>query len=474
MLKVTPTMSAGGKPPVQLSSFTPALEKEMADVFTRSLDRDSWSRGELVDESRDSGARVSFYRGSGGCGEPTIHKWRIEKDGTDDQTALNNEVLRSPEHVSVNSDGTLVVGDFYRYPDEGQEQRVIDDLRARGVVPEDADLRPTHALVSVPVHGHWYQEPLRALQRRGWLVHPKVLTYLPESPNAIDIGPDNEVAVSAGNKVLKYTNKQGLRPWAELPGAVRDLEFLSDGSLAVMAGEGVERTFHHLDSGTVLSLKELYPQRHESEVNSRVSGVKFLANASLAAKESFLAQGSWLKAQWGWKRHEAVAARGDQAPVAVITREPDEPNQLYIFDPVSGRAGCLGALKHPDSNRFGSGRGELLWSDDGRYVVFTTKPEQEHGACDATVFSLETGEGALVPGVRDLSFEGDQLCFRLPTRVVKVPLARTPEIKAEPWYTEARSQDLFADDMLGKLTGLELDEESVTIGDTTLSRRTDT
>ena len=414
MLKVTTTMSAAGRPQAPSRQFTPEVEKEMADVFSRSLDRNSWST-DLADESRGSGARVTFYGGSGGCGEPTVHKWRVEKDGKDDQTPLNNEVLRSPQHVSVNSDGTLVVGDFYKAPKEGQEQRVIDDLKKRGLVDGQADFSPSHALVSVPVHGHWYQEPMRALQRRGWLVNPKVLTYLPESPTAIDIGPHNEVAVSAGNKVLKYTRHDGLLPWADFPDKVGDLEFLSDGSLAVMAGSGAERTFHHLDSGRVLSLKELFPQRYESELNSKIAGVKFLTGASVEVKERFLTDSSWLQAQYGWKQHEATAAPDPDAPVAVVVRDSNNP-QLYIFDPLSGKAGSLGNLKHPDSNRFNNGRGEFVWSDDHRYLIFTTRPDKEHGACDATVFSMETGQGALVPGVRDLSVEGDQLCFRLPSR----------------------------------------------------------
>ena len=206
------------------------VQRELAEAFAHH------GRGQgrgTCDESRDTGARV-FYA-------ENLDGWSVEANGRSRQVRLAGGMLRAPERVSINSDATRVVGAFPRGP-------------AKPSDPLAGSYGPT--LVEVPVKGRWYEEPVRVMQRRGW-VGLKVLAELPEMPAGLDIGPNNEVAVSAGNEVLRCTER-GLEPLARFDARVEDLQYLSDGSLAVQVGN----RFHHLESGEAFSFSDLFePQR---------------------------------------------------------------------------------------------------------------------------------------------------------------------------------------------------------------------
>ncbi|MCA9797073.1 MAG: hypothetical protein KC910_34925, partial [Candidatus Eremiobacteraeota bacterium] len=300
----------------------------------------------------------------------------------------------------------------------------------------------------------------RVMQRRGW-VGLKVLAELPEMPAGLDIGPNNEVAVSAGNEVLRCTER-GLEPLARFDARVEDLQYLSDGSLAVQVGN----RFHHLESGEAFSFSDLFEPQRRAWIERELG---LLAGRPDDEKEACLARRRW--ARGGLEcRLLQVKSAGD-GRLAVTVFDPAGPDELYVWN--DGKACRIGVLEHPEATRYVAGeKGELNWSDDGRHVVFCTAPEQQAGAQDVIVFGLEDGQTTSLSGVHQVRVEGDQLHFRLPTRELKSwPLERLGELRREHWYSQGLARAVLDNGALEKATGLELGEESLTVGDWLLARR---
>lgn len=194
----------------------------------------------------------------------------------------------------------------------------------------------TASLVDLPLKRSFPRRVGGFLERQGWLEMPRVLD-LPEPARAFTLGPKGELAVALGQNVyLKAGNK--LEPWQTYRDTIKDIEYLSDGTLAVVTekpGLGMDRFRFHLTSPgesepTVVTPRALYPADYGSDVVARCEKLAFLKGSTFEQMERFLEHADWLATPTGaYKPHQFVGGK-----VVILDARP----QVWNFDRASGKA----------------------------------------------------------------------------------------------------------------------------------------
>ncbi|GMU55661.1 MAG: hypothetical protein AMXMBFR33_48070 [Candidatus Xenobia bacterium] len=434
----------------------PELLLEIRQVFKPRHDDYSPSYARNTDTSRDTGVEIRHQSGGGGCFGPSEHYWTLTVPGEEsEQIAIGTGVLSSASGCSVNSDGTFVVGQFSLYDSrkEGRRERDLQELRDKGLYEGEERWQSPSYLVDVPLRKGIFGKLPAALRRRGWLPQ-KVLTALPPDAGAFDVGPDKSVAVAQNDRVLRYTRKHGLQPWLQLSQKVEDLEYLSDGSLAVMTSSArVGSDIYLFRSGQAkeprfVPFSEAFPEVYERRLRERVQSVDFLRQASLPEVERFLDNCDWIKdSRDSWRPWQpSSSASGLQKSAVVLWKQSPE---LWTYDRSSGQATSLGPLAYPESERFAKierHQFEPEITQDGAYLVARSAPAREGAAVDVAVWDLVTGKSELVPGVRqvELDTEKNQLRVQIVTGEQKlIALDSVASLKKEDWYLKARMADLL-------------------------------
>ncbi len=471
--------------PAEKPACPPELLQELQQVFTPPDSPSDRSYAANRDTSRDSGVSVEHRSGGGGCFGPSEHYWTLRQPGQGaEEIAIGTGVLSSANGCSVNSDGTFVVGQFSLYQQRKEERRDQDlqDLKDRGLYSgDDAWRRPSY-LVDVPLRKGFFGKLPAALRRRGWLPQ-KVLTALPPDAGAFDVGPDKSVAVAQNDRVLRYTRKHGLQPWLQLSQNVEDLEYLSDGSLAVMATSArVGSDIYLFRPGqerepVFVPFSQAFPDLYERRARDSVQSVDFLRQVPLEEVERFLDNSDWIKNdQDSWRRFQPCAGfNGKEKSAVVLWKETPE---LWSYDRASGQATPLGPMAYPESERFRpldshSFRPEI--SEDGAFLVARSRATKEGAPVDVAVWDLRTGKSELVPGVREVKLdrEKNELNVQIITGEQKnLALGSLGSLKNEAWYLKARMADLFDPDAeLKPDRQIAEDQEKVIVGGVQVKKR---
>ncbi len=452
-------LSAPAEAPKAPEPCPPELLAEIRQVFRPPDDSYSRSYASNRDTSRDSGVEIEHRSGGGGCFGPSEHYWSLKVPGQEaEEIAIGTGVLSSASGCSVNSDGTFVVGQFSLYDSRKEERRERDlqELRDRGLYDGEDRWRGPSYLVDVPLRKGIFGKLPAALRRRGWLPQ-KVLTALPPDAGAFDVGPDKSVAVAQNDRVLRYTRKHGLQPWLQLSQKVEDLEYLSDGSLAVMTSSArVGSDVYLFKPGQekqplFVPFSQAFPEEYEGRLRQRVGSLAFLQDAPLAEVERFLDHSDWLKSEqdsWRpWKPCTGFNGR-DKSAVVIWQQAPE----LWTYDRPGGQATSLGPLVYPESERFRAPAQHEFQAEicqDGAYLVARSRPAETDGPVDVAVWDLRTGQSELVPGVRkvELDKEKNHLSVQIITGEQKtIPLDAVASVKNETWYLKARMADLLDSD----------------------------
>ncbi len=430
----------------------PASVLEEVRKTFRPPDSNGYGSGRASNEdvSLDTGLQVSHRSGGGGCFGPSEHYWTLKEPGQSEgeQIAIGTGVLESADGCSVNSDGTFVVGRFSRYEQrkDDRRERDLQELRDQGLYSKERGYGTSY-LVDVPLKKGFFGKLPAAMRRKGWLPQ-RILTALPPDAGVFDVGPDKSVAIAQNDRVLRWTKKEGLQPWLQLNKPVQDLEYLSDGSLGVMTQAEVGSDLYVFPKDKpgephFIPFKEGFPEQYEQHLRARVQGVDFMRGASTDQIETFLEHSDWLKKD-NWYQQ----CSGFGQAVVIWKAQPE----LCTYDRETGRSQSFGPLVYPQSERL---KPVERWSfqaqgtEDGKFMLITSRPEKEGGPVDVGVWDLTTGKPELVPGVRDVKLDAarSELKVTIITGEERtIPLATVPELKKEEWYTKARLADLLDSD----------------------------
>lgn len=449
----TDRLDVSGAPPAPppAPALPPGLLEEVRSAFSPEVDRYSSGRSNH-DVSRDTGVEVDHRSGGGGCFGPSEHYWSVKEPGQEAQEiAIGTSVLSSASGCSVNSDGTFVVGRFSLSNKRSEEKRDSDleHLREKGLYTETNSWASPDYLVDVPLKKGFFGKLPAALRRKGWFPQ-KVLTALPPDAGAFDVAPDKSVAIAQKDRVLRWDKKHGLQPWLQLSKPVRNLEYLSDGTLAVQTDAEVGCDVYLFRPGQekaphYLPYSEVYPKEYEQQLRRQVGGLSFLKDATLPELEKFLANPAWIK-NGNWYRDCSSFGRA-------VVQWTEQGPELWTYDRGQGQAHKLGALAYPQSERFGeppaSRRFQAEATEDGKFLVARSRPSREDAPVDVAVWDLETGQASLVPGVRQVSLDAgqSQLSAQIITGEKRTfPLSGVADLKHEDWYVKARLSDLLDSD----------------------------
>ncbi|MCE7872165.1 hypothetical protein DYH09_17535 [bacterium CPR1] len=455
---------------------------EIRQVFRPRDDDYGRSSTANSDTSRDTGVEIRHQSGGGGCFGPSEHYWTLTVPGSEsEQIAIGTSVLSSASGCSVNSDGTFVVGQFYDVRKEERRQSDLQDLKDRGLYSGDKSWSGPSYLLDVPLRKGLLGKLPAAMRRRGWIPQ-KVLTALPPDAGAFDVGPDNSVAIAQNDRVLRYTRKHGLQPWLQLSQPIEDLEYLSDGSLAVMTSSAKVGSDVYLfrpgqeKDPRLVPFSEAYPELYDERLRARVNGVGFLRDASTTELERFVENSDWLKGKDSWRSWQSHTGYNGRDKSAVVQWK--QAPELWTYNRASGESSLIGPLVVPESNRFGAPeqghfQGEV--TQDAAYFVARSSPTRQGGPIDVAVWDLGTGRSELVPGVRDVKLdrEKNQLNVRIITGEEKtLPLGTLGSLKNEAWYLKARMADLLDSEAdLKPERQIGEDQEKVIVGGVQVRKR---
>ncbi len=319
----------------------------------------------------------------------------------------------------------------------------------------------TASLVELPLKGR----VLGFLERQGWLPMPQV-ARLPDKATAFDQNPAGGLAVAIKNTVYLSQGNQ-LLPWKAFQHTVRDVEYLTDGTLAVVTEDqnaaGLARFNFHLTSPgqsepAVLPLAEVHPEDYEKDVHQRCARLEFLQGANLSEKERFLERAGWVASQGGgFKPHQFLGSD----LVAVLDAAP----RLYRYDRPSGEATAGAELELPqpavDLTR------QMHALENGRWVVLADR--------DVPVWDGQTGKlVALLPEVSELQVTAEgQLSFTDPEggRHLLAP-DQAHTVKEQQWYQRALAARLLDRPALApQRTTIELLDGQLRVGSSLLRIR---
>lgn len=449
--------SAGPDKPRQVPA---SVLQEVRKVFVPPDGYSSSGRSTTEDVSLDTGYQVSHRSGGGGCFGPSEHYWMLKgpDQSEPEQIAIGADVLASTGSCSVNSDGTFVVGRFTLSDTRKSERREADfqELKDKGLIESGAD-RPwgMDYLVDVPLKKGFFGAVPAAMRRRGWLPQ-KVLMALPPDAGVFDVGPDKSVAIAQNDRVLRYTKKGGLEVYAQLSKKVQDLEYLSDGSLAVMTEGAIGSDIYVFPNGKkedpyFVPFSQGFPERYERGLRAKVESLKFLGGATLPELEKFLEKSDWIAASDRWRPWHANSSVDGNSSSAVVLWKETGP-ELWSYDRAQGEARPVGPLTMPQSERLAAPerdqfRPEL--TDDGKYMLARSRPEKQGGPVDLAVWDMAGGQPELIPGVRDVKLDvaKNEVSMVIITGEQRtVDLGRVGELKNESWYRQARLADLLDSD----------------------------
>lgn len=472
-------VEVSGAPPAPAAppALPAGLLEEVRSSFSPEVDRYSSGRSNH-DVSRDTGVEVDHRSGGGGCFGPSEHYWTVKQPGQEaEEVAIGTSVLSSASGCSVNSDGTFVVGRFSLSNKRSEEKRAadLDRMREKGLYNEDNRWASPDYLVDVPLKKGFFGKLPAAMRRKGWIPQ-KVLTALPPDAGAFDVAPDKSVAVAQNDRVLRWDKKHGLQPWLQLSKPVRNLEYLSDGTLAVQTDAeigcdvylfrpGQEKTPHFLPYA------EIYPQQYEQQLRRKVGGLEFLTDATIPELEKFLANSDWIK-NGNWYRDCSSFGRA-------VVQWTEQGPELWTYDRAQGQAHKLGALAYPQSERFGEPparhRFRAEATGDGKFMVARSRAAREGAPIDVAVWDLQTGQASLVPGLREVRLdpEQNQLSAVIITGEERTfPLSGVAALKEEGWYVKARLSDLLDSDAeLKPEQQIGEDQEKIIVGGVHVRKR---
>lgn len=319
----------------------------------------------------------------------------------------------------------------------------------------------TACLVDLPLKGRW----LGFFERQGWLPMP-VVARLPDKATAFDQNPAGGLAVAIKNTVYLSQGNQ-LEPWKAFQHTVRDVEYLSDGTLAVVTEEegraGLSRFNFHLaapgeSQPTVVKFSEVYREAYEKDIQQRCSSLELLQGATLSEQERFLEKAGWLTAQTGgFKPHQLLGSD----LVAVLDSAP----RLYRYDRPSGEAVPGAELELPQRKLDLTRQMRAL--ENGRWVVLADR--------DVPVWDGQTGKlAALLPEVSEFQVTAEgQLSFLDPEggRHLLAP-DQAHTVKEQPWYQRALAARLLDRPAVPReRTGLEVLDGQLRVGSTLLRIR---
>jgi hypothetical protein len=338
----------------------------------------------------------SFTYSTGSQDNPTYHKFY----------SMDLSKFRFGGQVSLSRDGRTAIGQ---------------------ILHKDG----TASLVELPLKGRL----LGFLERQGWLPMPQV-AHLPDRATAFDQNPAGGLAVAIQKTVYLSQGNQ-LQPWKAFQHTVRDVEYLADGTLAVVTEDqnaaGLARfTFHLTAPGerepTVLPLAEVHPEDYEKDVHQRCARLEFLQGANLAEKERFLEKAGWLSIQPGvFKDHHTLGPD----LVAVL----EDGLRLFRYDRSTGEAvagACLELPRQLDLKR------PMQSLDNGRWVVLDDR--------DVALWDARSGKLAcLLPEVRELQVTPEgQLSFTDPEGGRHLlPPDQAHTVKEQQWYQRALAARLL-------------------------------
>lgn len=444
---------SGAPPEPVRETIPPTLLEEVRQVFSPPSDEYSSGRSCNQDSSRDTGVEVDHRSGGGGCFGPSEHYWTVKMPGEKEpeQIAIGAGVLSSASGCSVNSDGTFVVGRFGSVRKDERRDEDLRTLRDKGLYNDTESWRSADYLVDVPLKKGFFGKLPATMRRKGWMPQ-KVLTALPPDAGAFDVAPDKSVAIAQNDRVLRWTRKHGLEPWLQLSRKVQDLEYLSDGSLAVLTTADVGSDIYVFRRGKeqeplFVPFAQAFPKDYESRLRSSVSGLRFLSDASVPELEKFLKNSAWIKTEERWRRWEDNSSYGN----AVVLWKKEAP-ELWSYDRSQGTARPLGFLTMPPSERLEKPdrfRFEAEATEDGRFLVARSRPKKTGEPLDLAVWDLEKGGVELIPGVREVQLDAAQSSVSVQILTGEqrtIPLAGVSELKKEDWYRKALLADLLDSD----------------------------
>jgi len=319
----------------------------------------------------------------------------------------------------------------------------------------------TARLVDLPLKGRW----LGFFERQGWLPMP-VVARLPDRATAFDQNPAGGLAVAIKNTVY-LSQGNLLEPWKAFQHTVRDVEYLSDGTLAVVTEEegrlGLGRFNFHLTAAgesqpTVVGFAEVHRETYEKDIQQRCSSLELLQGATLSEQERFLEKAGWLTAPaGGFKPHRLLGSD----LLAVLDSAP----RLYRYDRPSGEATAGAELELPQRKLDLTRQMQAL--DNGRWVVLADS--------DVPIWDGQTGKlVALLPEVSEFRVTAEgQLSFLDPEggrHLLARDQAHT--VREQQWYQRALAARLLDRPAAPReRTGLEVLDGQLRVGTTLLRIR---
>lgn len=321
-----------------------------------------------------------------------------------------------------------------------------------------------YELVELPLRTRSLTGKIGNFLRRAMKLTPRQIVKLPQPADAFDLGPNGKIAVAMGKSVHLYDREHGLTPWKTFQDTIQDVQYLDDGTLAVLTEKRMGPDFHLFQGEESLTLpfRQVDPQHHARLLENRCQGVDLGQDLKPEERERFLDNSQWLQKEiGGWKPHQSLG------PGLVAVHDGPAPT-LWSYDASRGVATATTRLQAHDLIAVDPGR-KLALSPSGSHLL---QLNEQPG--HVPVWETRTGHLlAVLPHVREVALTEEGVRFIDPAGTQhQVALEEIGSVKNQPWYRKALTAGLLDSQPVTTGHGLRQEGDRLRVGGHFLRIRT--
>lgn len=373
-----------------------------------------------TDRALDTGLEVNYNASGGGCGSTPASHFRVEDDQGNKlvEQSFKDRFTRV-DAVSISGDGSMVVAHYDGYKKPGELIEI--PLPGKGVLGASADFLRRHKLLPT-----------------------KKLTQVPDETRSIDIGPDKQIAVGAGNELLVWTRRGGLKPVAQFDRPVQLVEYTQAGELLVKtneesySGKGIPDFYLMSRDGKSFAFvpeQDFDPDTFKWRLNEATEHLSFLKGSTEAQKMTYLES---LDRGFLNHRNNDAAVSGDGKLAATWSGSVYDGAELFRYRFEDARVEPMGRLLPEDaplSHKSPWIRAEGKMNQHGSHLVLFSHPDSGDQRQDLVVWDLDKKESTYLPSVVGARLENDRLQFSAADgRDYDLNLAEVPAQPQASWY----------------------------------------